>query len=93
MVPRIARLNDAGQPPYFFMAEDMDISVEIFSYYKFIILVEGELEVYGYGENVKKLREGDAIITPTDVTVRMKTRVGAVFTEIAIKREDTQLVG
>lgn len=73
---------------YFSMAEDTDISAEIFSYYKFIILVEGELEVYGYGENVKKLREGNAIITPTDVTVGMKTGVGAVFTEIAIRRED-----
>ena len=39
---------------YFSMAEDTDISAELFPYHKLIVLAEGELEVYGFSEDTKK---------------------------------------
>ncbi len=33
---------------YFSMAEDTDISAELFPYYKLLIVAEGEIEVYGF---------------------------------------------
>ena len=41
------------------MAEDTDISAELFPYYKLLILAEGEIEIYGFSEKTKKLKVGD----------------------------------
>lgn len=73
---------------YFSMAKDTDISAELFPYYKFILVADGELEVYGFGKDFGKLKEGEAIITLLDIPIGMKTKMGAVFTEISIRRED-----
>ena len=70
------------------MAEDTDISAELFPYYKLLIVAEGELEVYGFSENIKKVKVGECIVTPIEVPVGMRTKSGAIFTEIAIKKED-----
>lgn len=71
---------------YFSMAEDTDISAELFPYYKLLIVSEGELEVYGFSENIKIVKVGECIVTPIEIPVGMKTKSGAIFTEIAIKR-------
>ena len=73
---------------YFSMAEDTDISAELFPYYKLLIVAEGELEVYGFSEKTKILKVGECIVTPIEVPVGMRTKSGAIFTEIAIKKED-----
>lgn len=72
---------------YFSMAEDTDISAELFPYHKLIVLAEGELEVYGFSEDTKKLTEDDSIFTPCDVPVGIKTKSGAIFIEIAIRKD------
>ena len=73
---------------YFSMAEDTDISAELFPYYKLLIVAEGELEVYGFSENIKIVKVGECIVTPIEIPVGMRTKSGAIFTEIAIKKED-----
>ena len=73
---------------YFSMAEDTDISAELFPYYKLLIVAEGELEVYGFSEKTKILKVGECIVTPIEIPVGMRTKSGAIFTEIAIKKED-----
>lgn len=72
---------------YFSMAQDTDISAELFPYYKLIILAEGELELYGFSDEIGKLKENESIVTPFDVPVGMKSKSGAIFTEIAIRRD------
>ena len=72
---------------YFSMAQDTDISAELFPYYKLIILAEGELELYGFSDETRKLKENESIVTPLDVPVGMKTETGAIFTEIAVRRD------
>ena len=71
---------------HFSLAKHTDISAEIFPYYKLLLVVAGSLEVYGgFGES-RLLREGDCILTPTDVPVGMRTEEGAVYTEIQIPK-------
>lgn len=72
---------------YFSMAQDTDISAELFPYYKLIILAEGDLDVYGFAQEIRTLKENESIVTPFDVPVGMKSETGAIFTEIAIRRD------
>ena len=72
---------------YFSLAKGTDISAEIYSYHKLIIVCDGSLEVYGAWENSKKLVAGEAIVTPTDVTVGMRSAQGAVYAEVLLRRE------
>ena len=74
---------------YFSMAKGTDISAEIYSYHKLIIVCDGCLEVYGSWGNAKKLVAGEAIVAPTDVTVGMRTAEGAVYAEVSIRREQS----
>lgn len=74
---------------YFSMAHGTDISAEIYPYRKLIFLADGSLEVYGEEGDLKALRTGEAIFTPMDVPVGMRTKEGAVYTEITIRRSDT----
>ena len=67
---------------YFSLAENTDISAEIFPYYKLLIVAEGMLEVYEDSGRTTKLQMGESIVTPADVPVGMRTKTGAVYTEI-----------
>ena len=73
---------------YFSLAKNTDISAEIFPYHKLIIAADGSLEVYGTEWPGHMLKPGDCILTPTDRSVGMRTNVGAVYTEIVIRRND-----
>lgn len=73
---------------YFSMAENTDISIEIFPYHKLIIVLEGRLEVYGKDFDSSLLDVNDSIITPINLAVGMKTNKGAIFIEIALNKED-----
>lgn len=73
---------------YFSMASNTDISAEIFPYYKLIIVVEGCLEVYGKENYQKRIYTKEAIVTPSDVPIGIKTTEGAVFVEMALNKED-----
>ena len=52
---------------YFSMAEETDISAELFPYYKLLIVAEGEIEAYGFSEKTKILKQGDSIFTPIEI--------------------------
>lgn len=73
---------------YFSLAENTDISAEIYPYHKLLIMAEGRMSVYGDKGFIRELETGDCIITMTDTPVGMKTNNGAVYTEISIRRED-----
>ena len=74
---------------YFSLARNTDISAEIYPYHKLLIVVDGNMEVYGTGGFLKKLENGDSIITYTDTPMGMRSSEGAVYTEISIRRSDT----
>jgi quercetin dioxygenase-like cupin family protein len=70
---------------YFSLAKDTDISAEIYGYHKLLILHEGALQVYTDSEEWS-LKQGEAILTPTDIPVGMRTDTKAIYTEISIRR-------
>ena len=71
---------------HFSLAQDTDISAEIYNYHKLLILHEGSMEVYT-DKQVWTLNEGEAILTPTEIPVGMRTDTKAIYTEISIKRD------
>ena len=73
---------------YFSLAPQTDISAEIFPYHKFLLVEWGTLEVYTSGGEDRRLKEGECLITPTDIPVGMRTENGTVYTEITIRRTD-----
>ena len=73
---------------YFSMAAETDISAEIYSYHKYLIVNEGNLTVYTSNGTIKELTAGDGILTPTDIPVGIKTDSAAVFTEITIQKNE-----
>ena len=70
---------------YFSLAENTDISAEIYSYHKLLILHEGDMEVYTDKE-IFTLESGDCILTPTNIPVGTRTNTKAIYTEISIRR-------
>ena len=74
---------------YFSLAKNTDISAEIYPYHKLLIVADGSLEVYGTDYNQKKLTAGEAVLTPTDTPIGMKTTEGTIYTELSIRRNDT----
>lgn len=71
---------------YFSLAEGTDISAEIYSYHKLIILAEGNLAVYT-DKTQRQLTEGQGILTPVDNPVGMRTDTKAIYTEISVRRD------
>lgn len=72
----------------FSMAEDTDISAEIYPYHKLMIVSAGNVTVYRSDGEEKTLSVRESILTETDIPVGMKTETGVIYTEIAIRRED-----
>ena len=70
---------------YFSLAQDTDISAEIYGYHKLLILHEGSLEVYT-DKQIWTLNKGEVLLTPTDIPVGMRTDAKAIYTEISIRR-------
>lgn len=73
---------------YFSLAEETDISAEIYPYNKILIVASGCAEVYGWDIESVRLHEGDGLITQTDTPVGIRTDEGTVYTEIALRKED-----
>lgn len=72
---------------YYSLAKNTDISAEIFYYHKFLIVADGGIGVY-YDNKSVACRAGECIITPTDIPVGIKSELGAVYTEILIRRSN-----
>lgn len=73
---------------YFSLAKNTDISAEIYTYHKLIMLATGNLNIYGNNGEVKKLSKGDSILTEVNIPVGMNTETSAIYVEIAIRRTD-----
>lgn len=73
---------------YFSLAEDTDISAEIFPYHKLIIMAGGGMDVYGIGGFQKWICAGECMLTPTDTPVGMRASENAIYTEISVRRKD-----
>ncbi|MGN8738001.1 cupin domain-containing protein [Bilifractor sp. HCP3S3_D3] len=73
---------------YFSLAAGTDISAEIYSSYKLILVADGSMEVYGREGFIRELNAGGAIVTLTDTPMGMRTQKGVVYTEILIRKED-----
>ena len=73
---------------YFSLAKNTDISAEIFPYHKLILVSEGSVSIYGKDGWRREVGTGEAILTPTDTPVGIRTTTGAVYTEITIRRDD-----
>ena len=73
---------------YFSLAENTDISAEIYPYHKMLIVADGSMEVYGSNGSAKILRTGDSILTLTDIPAGMRTSEGAVYTEVSVRKDD-----
>lgn len=94
----VSKEIEGGQNPIivFSMDKNTDISPEIFSEHKLLFLHEGDLEVYGNEEARKRKAEegrtvlsfGESVLCRVDEPVGMRTKNGAVYTEINIRRED-----
>jgi quercetin dioxygenase-like cupin family protein len=72
----------------FSLAENTDISAEIYSCNKMVFVLEGELEVCGTEGALGRLGIGDAMVTPTGTPVGMRSEESAVYAEMTIRRED-----
>ena len=72
----------------FSLADQTDISAEIYPYHKLLIVADGRLEVYQSDGNSQGLGKGESLVTETDIPVGMRTDTGAVYTEIEIRRTD-----
>lgn len=72
---------------YFSLAENTDISAELYPYRKLLLTAAGSLEVYG-SAGCRQLLAGDCFVAPADTPVGVRTAAGAVYTEISTGRND-----
>ena len=68
------------------LAENTDISAEMYPYRKFIIMCGGTARIYS-PDKTAAVTAGSGIITPTDIPVGVKTETGAVYTEILLRSD------
>ena len=80
--------NGENYIAYYSLAQNTDISAEIYPYHKLIIVADGEAEIYTADGEKKDLRKGDSILTLTDIPIGVRTEGSTVYTEISIRRED-----
>ena len=71
------------------LAAGTDISAEIYFSPKLLIVAEGTLEVGLPGSQTRTLHALDALVTPADVPVGMRTDTSAVYLEINIGRNQS----
>lgn len=68
---------------YFSLAENTDISAEIFPYHKFIYVLEGSVTICQ-----QLLKTGDSILTPCEIPVGMETKTSVVYLEIELPKSN-----
>lgn len=72
---------------YFSLAAHTDISAESYAYHKLVLVVEGEAEAYTNDGRTWSLNVGEALVTPRDVPVGMRTQHGSVYVELSMRKE------
>lgn len=85
----VSEALSAGENPVvvFSLAGNTDISAEMHPFEKLIIPAAGRLQVQ-FGDESREVGAGEAILTPADVPVGIRAEENAVYTEIAVKKED-----
>lgn len=72
---------------YYSLAENTDISAEMYPYHKLLIINSGSIEVY-YSDKKIKCVCGESILTPTEIPVGIRTQESSIYTEISIRGND-----
>lgn len=72
----------------FSLAENTDISAEMYPYYKLLLVAEGTMEVYGTDVFCEIVHAGECFITLADTPMGMRTSHGVVYTELTIRSSD-----
>ena len=72
-----------SQVSYYSLAENTDISAEIYPYYKLIYVHTGRAIVYT-NDDEKTVNVGEAMIAHINIPVGIKTDQGTIYTEIMI---------
>ena len=72
-----------SQVSYYSLAENTDISAEIYPYYKLIYVHTGRAVVYT-NDDEKTVNVGEAIIAKINIPVGIKQDQGTIYTEIMI---------
>ena len=73
---------------YFSLAKNTDISAEIYPYHKFIIVLDGSVEVCGIDGFSKLVETNESIITLIETPMGIKTNTNSIYIEISIRKED-----
>ena len=71
----------------FSLAAHTDISAETYAHPKLLLVAGGEAESYESGGRTWVLAEGDALITPVDVPVGIRSQGGCVYIELILAKE------
>lgn len=71
---------------YFSLAKNTDISAEIYTTHKLLIVADGKMESYSPNRKSVFLSVGDAVVTQTDIPEGIRTDNGAVYMEINLGR-------
>lgn len=78
--------SDDSYISHFSLAENTDISAEIYSYPKFLFAVSGDAEVYTNSDTLGTIATGDCIVTPIGVPIGIRTEKSIIYTEISFGR-------
>lgn len=70
---------------YYSLADGTDISAEIYSYNKLVLMAEGKIEVFTK-KTSWELKQNECFVTPIDVPVGMRAKSPSVYIEIALRR-------
>ena len=71
----------------FSLAAHTDISSETYAYPKLLLVADGEAQSYESDGRTWALAEGDALVTPVDVPVGIRSREGCVYIELILAKE------
>lgn len=84
----ISKTIQAGKTPvtYFSLAKDTDISKEFYPYHKFLLVLDGQLDVYEEKEQIS-LHKGQGMCTKIGIPLGMGTQQGTVYLEVLIEKE------
>lgn len=74
---------------YFSLARQTDISPELYEHCKLILLLDGNIDVYtSFCREKWKLQSDQCLITPSGMTMGIRSETGAVYAEMSIRREE-----
>ena len=77
--------SHANSLSYFSLAAHTDISAELYDYHRIQLVICGEAIVTGAIDG--RLASGDAIVTPTNEPVGIRTKEGAIYIELSLGKD------